>query len=85
MAGSYETGHVKRNSETGDVALRTIFPEDQGPQLANMAWLVATPNSGARHAGTPEIDSWTDLYTPTTAEEPTPPAEEPVPPPPVEP
>ena len=41
-----ETGHVKHNPETGEVALRTIFPTDQGPQLAAMAWLVATKNMG---------------------------------------
>jgi hypothetical protein len=63
MAGELE-GHVKRDPETGCVAIRTIFPEDQGPQLANMAWLVATPNQGARHATTAEVEGWDDLYEP---------------------
>lgn len=59
----YFEGHVKRDAATNSSALRTIFPEDQGPQLANMAWLIATPNTGARHAPTSEVDGWTDLYT----------------------
>lgn len=58
----YYEGHVKRDPETKSSALRTIFPEDQGPQLAAMAWLVATPNAGARHAKTDEVDGWEDLY-----------------------
>lgn len=73
-ATNFETGHIKRNTETGEVALRTIFPEDQGPQMANMAWLVATNNTGARNAPTSEVTSWEDLYTP--------PAEVPAAPPP---
>ena len=60
----YAKGHVKHNPTTDEVALRTIFPEDQGPQLANMAWLIATPNAGARNAPGTEVESWADLYTP---------------------
>lgn len=65
----YLTGHVKRNPETGEVAIRTIFPEDQGPQLANMAWLVATQSSGARTLPSRDVVDWPDLYeqpAPTT-------------------
>lgn len=71
----YYTGHIKRDPESGASALRTIFPEDQGPQLANMAWLVGTPNTGARHAPTSEVDGWDDLFVatdPNTAPEPEP-------------
>ena len=60
----YETGHIKHNPESGEVALRTIFPEDQGPQLANMAWLVATKNVGARNAPTADVEAWDDLFIP---------------------
>ena len=60
----YQVGHIKQNVDTNEVALRTIFPEDQGPQLANMAWLIATPNAGARNAPATEVASWADLYTP---------------------
>lgn len=62
----YQEGHVKINPETSEVALRTIFPEDQGPQLAAMAWLVSTTNSGARSAKTEEVEGedWEDLYEP---------------------
>ena len=57
-------GHIKRNPDGGEVAVRTIFPEDQGPQLAGLAWLVASPNIGARNAATGEVAGWADLYTP---------------------
>lgn len=60
----YAEGHVKHNSETGEVAIRTIFPLDQGPQLANMAWLIATKNSGARTGPMEAVEGWTDLYVP---------------------
>lgn len=59
----YAAGHVKRNDETGAVAIRTVFPEDD-PALVQMAWLISTSNIGARHTGTSEVDSWTDLFTP---------------------
>lgn len=79
---SYETGHIKRDPVTGQVALRTIFPEDQGEQLANMAWLVATKNTGARNAPTAAVESWEDLFvaTPELVELPVDPAppEEPI-------
>jgi hypothetical protein len=74
---SYNEGHVKHNPATGEVALRTIFPTDQGAQLAGMAWLVATTNVGARSAKTEEVESddWEDLYVPPAPEAPpTPPA-----------
>jgi len=60
----YLKGHVKRDPATAAVAVRTIFPDDDGP-LASMTWLIATPNAGARQARTAEVDSWTDIYTPT--------------------
>lgn len=64
---SYATNHVKRNAETGEVAIRTVFDESE-PALAAMAWLVATAHAGAKHAKTDEVDSWDDLYTPPAAE-----------------
>ena len=60
---SHETGHIKRNPQTGEVAIRTEFPEDI-EQLKGMAWLVATTNVGARNAFTSEVESWDDLYAP---------------------
>ena len=66
-------GHAKRNPETGEVAVRTIFPEDQGPQLAGMAWLVATTNVGARSAKTAEVEGWEDVYVPEVVGVPIPP------------
>jgi hypothetical protein len=60
----YPEGHLKHNAETNEVAVRTIFPEDQGPNLANMAWLVATSNSGARTVPSSAVADWPDLYSP---------------------
>jgi len=59
----YHQGHIKRNAETAEVALRTSFDESV-PQLAGMAWLIATMNVGARNATTAEVESWDDLYEP---------------------
>lgn len=64
---TYAEGHIKRNPANGAVAVRTQFPEDI-EQLAGMAWLVATTNLGARNAGTPEVDGWDDIYTPSSVE-----------------
>lgn len=69
----YAEGHVKRNPETGEVALRTIFPENQGPQLASMAWLVSTLNVGARSAKTEDVEGWDDLFPPPPAQASSPP------------
>lgn len=60
----YLVGHIKRDSVSGDVAIRTIFPEDKEPQLAALAWLIAASRTGARHAKTEEVDGWTDLFEP---------------------
>ena len=56
-------GHVKHDPETGAVAIRTGFSESD-PQLAGMAWLVATSNFGARHSTTELVAGWDDLFTP---------------------
>lgn len=59
----YTAGHVKREPSTGSVAIRTGMPDDD-PQLAAMAWLIATPHRGAHNAATTDVDDWDDLYTP---------------------
>ena len=64
----YLAGSIKHNPETDEVALRTIFPEDQGPQMANMAWLIATKNVGARNAASSEVAAWADIYEPPAPE-----------------
>ena len=58
---AYHPGHVKRNPATNEVALRTGFSEDT-PQMAALAWCVATPAQGARTAATADVASWEDLY-----------------------
>ena len=60
----YLTGHIKRNPDTGEAAIRTVFPEDQGPPFADMAWLIATTNAGARNRPSADVADWDDLYTP---------------------
>lgn len=59
----YAQGHVKRDPDTGNVAVRTVFPEDE-PVMAGQAWLIATPNRGAHFAKSEEVIGWDDLYTP---------------------
>ena len=56
------TAHIKRDPVTGAVAIRTTFPDDAS--FGNMAWLIATPNVGPRHAPTTEVETWDDLYIP---------------------
>lgn len=65
----FQTGHVKRDPVTGAVAVRSIFPETDAQFIA-MAWLVATPNIGARNAPTAEVSEWEDLYVPTVVVQP---------------
>ena len=60
----YQAGHIKRDPVTGDVALRTVFPEDQGQQLADLAWLIATQNQGAKTANASVVEDWDDVYEP---------------------
>ena len=65
---TYQPGHIKWNPETGEVALKTVFPEDQGPQLASLSWLIATKSMGSRSVTTDQVESWDDLYTPPEPE-----------------
>lgn len=61
----YAKGHVRHNPTTGEVALRTMFGEEN-PQLARLAWLVCTTDMGARNAPTSEVEveGWVDLVVP---------------------
>jgi len=59
----HRTGHVKRNPATNDVAVRSLFDEDD-PDTAGQAWLVTGPVRGARFATGAEVADWDDLYTP---------------------
>lgn len=63
----YLTGHVKRNPETGEIALQTVFSEYDG-QFGNTPWLVATKNIGARNASTADVADWDDLFVPAGPE-----------------
>ena len=64
---SYSEGHVKRNPDNGDVAVRTRFPEDV-PELAELAWLVSSIVGAPRNAKSVEVESWDDIYTPEASE-----------------
>lgn len=59
----YDAGHIKRNPETGEVAIRTGFDETIS-NLAGLAWLGATIGGGPTHHTTAEVDGWDDLYDP---------------------
>lgn len=62
---TYRAGHVKHNPDANEIALRTVFEDDQSnPQMARLAWLVANPTIGARNAFTSEVDAWADLFVP---------------------
>ena len=61
---TYAVGHIKQDPVTGAAAIRTIFPDD-GSVMAAQAWLIATPNAGARNAQTSDVSAWNDLYIPT--------------------
>lgn len=54
---------MKRDPVTGSVALRTHFDESV-PQLAGLAWQVATTDVGPRMASSAEVASWDDLHIP---------------------
>ena len=58
---TYQAGHVKRNAETQEVAMRTTFDEAILPQLA---WVVSTLHWGARNVRTSDVEAWEDLYVP---------------------
>ena len=66
-AVTYPEGTALRNPQTGAVAIRTIFPEDQGPNLANMAWLVATTSQGGLNVPTSSVQTWDVLFAPNRA------------------
>lgn len=60
----YLQGHVKFDPVSGAVAIRTILPEDMGQSIADMAWLVATADFGARHSNTAGVEGWDDMFVP---------------------
>ena len=49
---------VLRNPQNGAVAIRTIFPEDQGPNMANMAWLILTTSQGGLNVPRSSVQGW---------------------------
>lgn len=58
-----DAGHIKRDPISGAVAIRTHFDESI-PQLAGMAWQVATADLGPRTTTSSEVEGWDDLYIP---------------------
>lgn len=59
----YLAGHVKRNPETGAVAVRTSYPDDR-PEFDRFQWQVATVNTGPRSVPTSDVEAWDDLFIP---------------------
>lgn len=59
----YLQGHVKRNPDTGAVAVRSRFPDDR-PEFERFQWSVASPVSGPKALGTSDVESWDDLFVP---------------------
>lgn len=71
MSG-YRKNHVKRNSITGEIAVRTSF-DDEDPATADRAWTLSGGDrpAGTGRASTPTVDAapWYDLFTPPEPEE----------------
>ena len=61
---TFVQGHVKRNPDNGDVAVRTQYPEGISPEMDAMAWMITTASRGPRMAGTDEVQTWVDVYVP---------------------
>lgn len=59
----YAVGHVKRDPESGEVAVRTIFPVDDYVD-PEMEWLCVAPNTGPRNTSTTTVEEWDDIYVP---------------------
>jgi len=64
-----DMGHIKRNPETGSVAVRTHFDESV-PELAGLAWAVINPGPGPgpRRLTSAEVEGWDDVFAPEVAE-----------------
>lgn len=60
---TYQAGHVKRDPETGRVAVRTILSDSE------KAWLGSTTYRGSFFANTETVADWDDLYVPPAAPE----------------
>jgi hypothetical protein len=60
---TYLAGHVKRDPETGSVAIRTIN-SDTDPFIRERAWLGSTTYRGSFFATTETVAAWDDLFVP---------------------
>lgn len=60
---TYLQGHIKHGPD-GEAAVRTQFPEGVNAQLDALAWVIATPTRGTRHAASGDVEGWADLFTP---------------------
>lgn len=63
----YAEGHVKRDPETGVIALRTHFPDNA--DFTTMTWLCASSVRGPYNVGTAAVDAWDDLFVPPAPSE----------------
>lgn len=59
----YLAGHVKRNPETGAVAVRTRYPDDR-PEFERFQWQIASPITGPKSCPTADVQDWADLFVP---------------------
>jgi len=58
-AEDYRAGDIKRNPETGAVAVRTAFPTVDG--ASTREWGVMTVNNGGHYARFSQIEDWPDV------------------------
>lgn len=63
---NYQKDHLKRNTETGTYAVRTIF-DDEDPQQADRAWKLFGGDqiaTGKARTSDVEGEPWVDLFVP---------------------
>lgn len=53
-----EQGEIRYDPETGAVAIRTNQPDEQGPFVMSLAWLVATQTQGAHYVTSSVVENW---------------------------
>lgn len=59
----YREGHVKRNPDTGEVAVRNAFDDDWST-MSGKTWIICGTFYGVRSGSSEEVSSWDDLYVP---------------------
>lgn len=57
-------GEIRYDPVTGAVAIRTNQPDESGPFVMSLAWLVATQTQGAHYVQSSTVADWVVLEAP---------------------